>query len=268
MLDIIFRNQRVHIHLDWHDTELWLDSYDMPIKLAWHDDQLVGVMATSIPLYDTCWLRLVAVADGERVLDVLRVLWARLTADLRQLGIHTVAVLIVNEWLKPVVPHFNFIYQEDIVTLRREGRHIPRARSDTNNYEIRVAEDYDLRQMAEIDQSAFRPPWQLSYEDLRQARRISTHCTVALDQDEVIGYQLSTLYRRSGHLARLAVHPDYQGQGIGGALLENLIRHFVQRSILTLTVNTQASNNTSQRLYLRYGFQLNGYDLPVWLATL
>lgn len=266
MLDIIFQNQRVHIHLDWHDTELWLDSYDMPIKLAWEGERLVGVMASSTPLNNACWLRLIAVEDGAVVLDVLRLLWLHLTADLRQFDIHTVAVLVVNDWLNPVAPNLGFIYEEDIVTLRREGRYIPRVRP--NNYEIRVAEDYDLRQMTVIDQSAFKAPWQLTHDDLRQAKRISAHCTVVLDQDEVIGYQLSTLYRRSGHLARLAVHPNYQGRGIGASLLENLIRHFVKRSILSATVNTQATNTTSQRLYVRYGFQRNGYDLPVWLATL
>jgi RimJ/RimL family protein N-acetyltransferase len=38
--------------------------------------------------------------------------------------------------------------------------------------------------------------------------------------------------------------------------------------VRSLTVNTQASNHRSQRLYLRYGFERNGYDLGVWQAHL
>ena len=157
-------------------------------------------------------------------------------------------------------------FSEDIVTLRREGRFIPQPRFTPRN--IHIAEFTDLVEMTKVDQTAFNAPWQLNYEDLRQAMRISAHCTVVIENNAIIAYQLSTQYRKSGHLARLAVLPDYQGQGIGKLLLDDLIRRFMKRGVISLTVNTQASNYHSQRLYERYGFKRNGYDLPVWLSSL
>ena len=126
----------------------------------------------------------------------------------------------------------------------------------------------DMVRMTLVDQTAFPTPWQLTYDDLREARRVSISCTVATLDGEITGYQLSTQYRQSGHLARLAVLPDYQGKGMGGALVDDLIRRLLQRSIRTVTVNTQSSNIRSQRLYRRYGFLRNGYDLPVWVCHL
>jgi ribosomal protein S18 acetylase RimI-like enzyme len=62
----------------------------------------------------------------------------------------------------------------------------------------------------------------------------------------------------------LAVLPDMQGKRIGAVLLDNLISKFNRRGVRSLTVNTQQSNIRSQRLYARYGFHRNGFDLPIW----
>jgi ribosomal-protein-alanine N-acetyltransferase len=120
--------------------------------------------------------------------------------------------------------------------------------------------------MVDVDHAAFSPLWQLSYSDLFHAQRIATRCTLAVKHDRIIGYQLSTMYRQTGHLARLAVLPEHQGTGVGAALLDNLIRYFIGRSVRTLTVNTQGTNTRSQRLYTRSGFRRNGYDLAVWTS--
>jgi ribosomal protein S18 acetylase RimI-like enzyme len=104
--------------------------------------------------------------------------------------------------------------------------------------------------------------------DLRFARKIAAVHTVAVLDNEIVGYQLSTQYRQSGHLARLAVSPDMQGFGIGAALLDDMIRRFLRRRVRTVTVNTQESNVRSQRLYEQYGFRRNGYDLPVYTINL
>ena len=226
----------------------------------------MGAMAASIPLNNTCWLRLMAVEDGLPMRRILRTLWENLREELIRSGIHTVAVLIVNDWLSPIMSMLDFDLSENIITLRREGRFLPHPRFAPRS--IHIAEFTDLVQMTKVDQSAFHAPWQLNYEDLRQAMRISAHCTVVIENNKVIAYQLSTQYRKNGHLARLAVLPEYQGQGLGGLLLDNLIRRFMKRGVVSITVNTQESNHHSQRLYERYGFKRNGYDLPVWLSSL
>jgi ribosomal-protein-alanine N-acetyltransferase len=108
----------------------------------------------------------------------------------------------------------------------------------------------------------------MTRSELHQAQRVAAFCTLAKHNDSIVGYQISTQYRDGAHLARLGVDPEWQGQGIGTLLLQNLLSRFYQRQITTVTVNTQASNIRSQRLYRDFGFYRNGYDLPVWSVSL
>ncbi len=264
-LDLLFHNTRVHTHLDWHETSQWLDTPNIPTRLAWQNQRLIGILAASVPMEGTCWLRLIGLADNVAGTPLIRALWADLGEVLREMQVYTVALLIINDWLADYAPALGFAYNEDIVTLRREGYDLPERHK--SGVTLRVAGYEDLARLVTVDQSAFKAPWQLSEEDLRQARRIATSCTVALKDQWIVGYQLSTLYRQSGHLARLAVLPEMQGSGVGGALLDDLIRRFLKRGVRSVTVNTQSTNLRSQRLYQRYGFERNGYDLPVWVAT-
>lgn len=263
MLDLAFQSNLVHTHLDWHEISAWLEIPDVPMRLAWEGGRLAGVMAASTPLNNTCWLRLIAISEGVAAAPVMGKLWEHTENLLAKRGVHMVFLLISHNWLLDHMTRMQFVYDEDIITLRRDGTDIPPPR--LTPFSVRSAVQDDLPRMVAVDQTAFPPPWQLTYDDLHEARRMSISCTVATLNSAIVGYQLSTQHRQSGHLARLAALPEYQGQGMGGALLDDLIRRLLQRSIRTLTVNTQASNIRSQRLYQRYGFVRNGYDLPVWV---
>jgi N-acetylglutamate synthase-like GNAT family acetyltransferase len=265
VLDLLFDSRRAHNHLDWHDTGQWLDAHQNWVQVGWRDARMAGLMGVAPPLNRSCWLRLIAIADDAPARELFTELWTALCHQLRQLGVCTVAVLIIEDWLMNYLPGLGFTYEQDIITLRRNGTRFPE--HPRTPITIRAATLDDLEPMAAVDHTAFSPPWQMSVSELRQARKIATHYTVALEDEEVVGYQISTLYRRQGHLARLAVLPRTQGTGVGSALLEDVIQRFLRRSIHTITVNTQSNNYRSQRLYARYGFVRNGYDLPVWVAS-
>lgn len=264
--DLLYGSYRTHSHLDWHDTDFWLERQAAPLKLAQIDGRLVGLLATSEPLNDTCWLRLVAVADDIQPGPVLTALWAALLPELVTLGIQQVAVLILRDWIIRFLPDMGFRYAEDIVTMKRTAQTLPDL--PPAPVTVRMAYPQDIDRIAEIDQAAFAPPWQLSPFELRQADRVAAISTVAVDGDTVVGYQLSTLHLESAHLARLATHPDAQGRGVGTAILHDLLERIARRGLRSTTVNTQASNVRSQRLYQRFGFKRNGYDLPVWMTSL
>jgi ribosomal protein S18 acetylase RimI-like enzyme len=159
-----------------------------------------------------------------------------------------------------------FVYREDVVTLRRANRQLPEP--PANRVLIRSFKPDDMEIITLLDHAAFAPPWQLSQEELAQAARLAAVCTVALLDGEIVGYQLSTLYYEGGHLARLGVQPSVQGNGVGGALLNDLMHRFARRGMYGITVNTQSTNHRSQRLYTRFDFHPTGYNLPVWTATL
>lgn len=264
--DLTFYNFHIHLHLDWQTTDDWLRDEQPYLWLAWRKDRLVGALGLSIPLNDICWVRLVAVDDRESSTQVLQSLWTRAAADLREQGTQQVAILVMRDWIREQTEKLGFSFVEDIVTLRRYERDLPPQRGQKPF--IRPISYADLPAIAALDHSAFQPAWQLSQQEIWQAHRISRYSSVAVVNDQIVSYQISTTHGMSAHLARLAVAPHMQGLGIGGWMLDDVLRQFMRRNVLSVTVNTQESNKRSQRLYERYFFERNGYDLPVYITDL
>ena len=265
--DLIFRSYRAHTHLDWQETDQWLETDGLSVRLAWQYGKLIGVLGASVPMEGTCWMRLAAISDSADAAPVFALLWESLSAELRERGVHTVALLMLRDWLTPLITPLGFRYVEEIVTLRRADQPLPPP-TTPGEWSLRQARPEDIPAVAQVDQAAFKAPWQMTLAEVRQAARVSAYCTVAVRCDQILGYQLSTMYFDGAHLARLAVDPAAQGMGIAASLVADLIRRFARRSVFTVTVNTQSSNTRSQQLYERFGFRRNCYDLPVWMVRL
>jgi ribosomal-protein-alanine N-acetyltransferase len=186
---------------------------------------------------------------------------------LRKEGATAVYVLLLHLWLDDTLPQMGLFPHEDVVTLYRNSLHLPPA-PEVPELTIRDAYLEDAHMLLHIDHEAFAPPWQMSLDDMRQALRQAASSTIIAWEGEPLGYQISTRHQTSGHLARIAVHPDAQGRGLGAVLLDETLRRFLRRGVRAITVNTQASNEHSQRLYQRYDFRRNGFDLRVYRADL
>lgn len=264
---IIVDAEYAHTHLDWQDVDDWLEYEAAIVRVAVRGQRVVGVLALSAPLHGTAWVRLAGAADREDAGALLAALWAALLPDLSAAGLTLVAWLMIRDWTDTIAAALGFTAHEEIVTLRRAALPPPPL-TVPEAVTLRPFVPDDVPAMAVVDQAAFTPPWQMSAADVRAASRASARGTVALLGDRLVGYQLSTLYFDGAHLARLAVDPAVQGQGIGGALVADVVRHFARRGVHAMTVNTQRSNTTSQRVYTRLGFRHNGYDLPVWVIRL
>lgn len=265
--DLLFQHYNVHTHLDWQETEKWLDNQPGVVRLAWHYGRLVGALATSAPMDGTTWLRIAALSDNADSTRTFDTLWDSVRPELIAAQVHTVALLLIRDWLMPFVAPHGFALEEEVVTLRRADLP-PCDQVVPPGVTIRPTREGDIPIIARVDQAAFVSPWQLGDDDVRAAIRATAYSTVAVMGERIVGYQASTMYFDGGHLARLAVLPDAQGIGVGAALVSELIHRFARRGISAITVNTQLSNTRSQHLYERFGFQRNGYDLPVWMLHL
>jgi ribosomal-protein-alanine N-acetyltransferase len=265
--ELLFRHERVHTHLDWQETDAWLDSEEGPVRLVWQGARLVGVIGASEPLGRTSWVRLLAVHDAAHTDGVLAALWGDLRRELCALGVERVALLMLRDWLFDHAEALGFCFAEEIVTLRRANQDAPPEMLPAGLL-LRVGRPDDLDPVVRVDHAAFAAPWQMTRRELYQAERMAAYYTVALLDGAVMGYQICTVYFEGAHLARLAVDPRAQGMGVGAALLHGALRHFARRGLYNMTVNTQHSNERSQRLYLRAGFRHNGYNMPVWMADI
>ncbi|MDX2161371.1 MAG: GNAT family N-acetyltransferase [bacterium] len=263
--EMLFRSYYAHIHLDWQETDSWLDAGRSTVLVAWRGRRIVGVMGASEPLDGACWIRLAAVQDGEPPHPVIETLWRVMRLDLRELHAAEAAILQLREWAGEMFAPLGFQAVETIVTLRREAADPPPEAADLPPaLTIHAADPAIHAVITAVDHAAFGPLWRMSPADLRAAMRSAASCTVGVVNGQIVGYQLSTMYFDGSHLARLAVLPSAQAHGVGAALVGDVLRRFQRRGVTAMTVNTQLSNVRSQRLYTRLGFVRTGYDLPVW----
>ncbi|MFN8378417.1 MAG: GNAT family N-acetyltransferase [Anaerolineae bacterium] len=266
--ELLVSSFHVHTHLDWFDVEDWLATSGAPIRVAARNGRLSGLMGVSAPLDGASWLRIAAVSDYQDTGSILLTLWEDLKPELRALGVHQVAVLLLRDWPERYLPRMGFHYLEDIVTLRRSDSREP-VELTVDGCTVRTMRAEDMSAVVETDHTAFQPPWQMGGEELRRAEESAAWSTVAVSSSgEILGYQMTTLYFDGAHLARLAVLPQVRSRGIGRMLVSSMLRYFWRRGVYGITVNTQESNIASQRLYTRLGFERTGYDLPVWVADL
>ncbi|MCA9902807.1 MAG: GNAT family N-acetyltransferase [Anaerolineae bacterium] len=260
---LISRADYVHTHLDWFETDQWLQNPPPLTWIAYHGTRAIGFLGLGLPLEGAAWVRLAVVDHHYAPEDVLGRLWQRAESALAAHGINRVAILVINNWVTRYFEQCGFHKHDEVITMRRATREMPDPAA--YDFHVRSLLPNELTDIIAVDQAAFAAPWQMSAEEIRQAERMAASVTVAMANGQIAGYQLSTLYFDGAHLARLAVLPIYQGHGVGKALLHDLISRFAQRGVYTFTVNTQVTNVQSQRLYNHFAFRRNGYDLPVYV---
>jgi len=73
----------------------------------------------------------------------------------------------------------------------------------------------------------------------------------------VVGFVCNRLYysRSIGHVANLAVAPEFQGRGIGKALMQASLEHFRRRGMRFARIETLEQNEKGRRFYPSLGFQ-------------
>lgn len=241
----------VHRHLDWRSPLEWLGSH--PYLILERNQRLEGVLACPPDSPETAWLRLFAVDSHVDAQEAWQVLWPAAQQTLAaQPGLRACA-LALQPWLAVLLRDSGFMHTNDVIMMIWDaGSLLGLPRPKPCRLRGMLLEDLDA--VHQIDQRAFSPEWRNSRSDLEFAFMQSAAATVALEEEQLVGYQLSTAGPMGGHLARLAVLPEFQGRGLGYALVRHVLGEFSQRGASHVTVNTQSDNLASQALYHKAGF--------------
>ena len=255
----------VHSHLDWFSPLDWLGQ--SPFLVEKLDQQIQAILIAAPEVSDASWIRLFCVRHNLLVEEVWDRLLAKTASLLISSNIQKLAALGTNDWFIQLLRQSCFTHQDDIVVLEWKGDY-PSSINRNPMIEIRPMCTEDLPGVFHIDHSAFAPVWQISLASLTKAFNQPGISTVALSQGQIVGYQISTTITIHSHLARLAVHPDHQGQQVASTLIEDLLQQFVRRGIWLATVNTQAHNKPSLAVYQKFGFQRTQTNIPVYQHNL
>lgn len=262
LANIIHFEPHVHRHLDWRPPLDWI-SYP-PYLVADSNAEIKAVLACPPDPPNVAWIRLFAVKSTYSLQTAWDDLWPAALEMLRtSLDPVMAAAIPLQTWMRQLLESSDFNMTHKVVVLEwRPGT--PQKRRSILPSIIRPMNLDDLGEVEKIDSKAFGLVWQNSRSGLELAYRQSTIATVAEEDGDLIGYQISTATAMGGHLARLAVDPEHQGKGVGHALLQDMLYQFERRGAHNVTVNTQNDNLISLSLYQNAGFKRTGEEYPVY----
>lgn len=118
-----------------------------------------------------------------------------------------------------------------------------------------------LTRVVELDRICLDGLWSLpSYQRELESPNSSLVVLALPDRDpaKIIGCGCFWAILEEAHITILAVHPDYQGQGLGQLLLYGLMADAVRRQLERATLEVKASNTVALSLYEKFGFKVAG----------
>jgi ribosomal protein S18 acetylase RimI-like enzyme len=249
-----------HEHLDWSNALSLLDT--QPYLMAEESGLPVGCVACPPDPPGVAWIRVFASASGYLVKDVWSTLWENVVDMAGEFDITHAAALGLHPWMEPLLAGAGFTEDNAVLFLAWDGALPDRVPDEAT--ELRDLAPQDIQAVAAVDHRAFQPIWRHSAHALQLALDQSSYARVALVNGEIAGYQISTATAFGAHLARLAVDPDAQHQGLGRTLVTDVLHTFSAHGYGRVTVNTQGDNLASQALYMHLGFQETGQVFPVF----
>jgi len=125
----------------------------------------------------------------------------------------------------------------------------------------------DLRGVLRIEEAVFPQPWshRLFVDELSQRR--SRAYRAAWVGREIVGFAGQMFIDDESHVNNIAVHPDWQGRGLGAVLLLDLIRTGLARGARHLTLEVRVGNGPALALYGRFGLAPVGVRTNYYPAT-
>ncbi len=259
--NLIFYETRLHRHLDWRSPLDWLGS---PFYWAIDDrGRIDAALACPPEAPGAHWIRFFVHSGNWTADNAWSLLWHEARETVARSGGVTVAAIVMQPWFERALAQSGFETRQDIVML--EWKYQPWARKEAVGIQIRKMTEADLPSIEKIDLSAFGVLWHNPIDTLRAAFSKALFASVAEDDRGIVGYQITTGERQRAHLARLAVTPNAQGHGVGGALVGDLLTRVVNYGIVKLSVNTQSDNDSSLALYEKMGFTRTGEYYPVYV---
>ena len=95
---------------------------------------------------------------------------------------------------------------------------------------------------------------ELTHEDTRWYWVVESEA----EPGRVIGYAGLMYLSPIADIQTIAVHPDYEGQGIGSSLLQRMISESIRRGAEAIMLEVRKDNERATRLYERFGFETIG----------
>ena len=122
---------------------------------------------------------------------------------------------------------------------------------------VRLWEEKDLENIAEIEQRCFSDPW--SKDALKAAMQNPfTHCFLLEEGGQVCGYACLFVLFEEAELQNIAVDIPFRKRGFGNALLSFLHDFAKEKGAEKSFLEVRVSNRAAIGLYAKHGYEIYG----------
>jgi [ribosomal protein S18]-alanine N-acetyltransferase len=270
---LLDRGRRVYENFGREDLQFLLDEqlaylaqdrgHAWGVALAQGEERPVTLPPTAP---DRVYLRALALEAGHAPDQAIPLLIAPIRHTLGQ-RTHP-SLFIVNggdRWLTDALPAAGFTLTERVQFFRLAPLtpHSSPHPHPSSTVQLSPLQPSDLNRVAQLDAEAFDPLWHFGPKALWELL-FTCRLQVALENERLVGYTAVALNGHTAYLVRIAVHPTMQGHGIGRLLLHDAIDYARSNRATELSLNTQISNERSQRLYRSFGFEPTRQSVTVF----
>lgn len=259
------KNLVIHKHLDWRQPLDWIDH--TPYLILEKEGQIQAILICPSDIQGIYWIRVFAVLFTVPAEESFRRLFGQALDEIRSRCQFPVIVSIAYQpWMKNLLEKNGWHIIQEVVQLRWNRRIEAKINELTEkDFFIRKMATLDIPSVTHIDQICFDKVWQHSEDAIELAFEQSAYSTVAEMMGKIVGFQISTSIKNHAHIARLAVHPDFQRLKIGHNLIGDVLDKFKRPWTREITVNTQKDNFKSLGLYAKLGFERTNEGFPIYI---
>lgn len=164
----------------------------------------------------------------------------------------------LDEVRRPVFyERLGFDLLEEIVSYEWSGRASPPLAASSLRFEpVDLGDDRARKMLLDLDHASFPWMWWNSEQEFEiYGVTPGVEVYVGSYERRPAAYLGLTLFPGWGHLDRIAVHPGFQGEGMGQAALAFAVGRMLRRGARRIGLSTQRNNDRSRRLYERFGFR-------------
>lgn len=136
----------------------------------------------------------------------------------------------------------------------------------TQDFDITLMTEHDLLAVVEIEETCglSRWGWDAYYNEIKEGRgalmlvaRPASSAGVKRAEG-ILGFIAARFAADEVHINNVAVREDFRRRGMGGALMDRVLKEGARRGARKAILEVRAGNTAAQALYGRYGFRTVG----------
>ncbi len=124
--------------------------------------------------------------------------------------------------------------------------------------DIEAMQVSDLDAVLAIEKLCFPTPWsRFAFQTELTENHYALYIVGKID-GQIVAYAGTWIILDEAHITNVAVHPEWQGKGLGKEILLALLSRAKERGATRATLEVRKQNTTAQQLYLKHGFYFQG----------